>query len=50
MLGVHWFSDVTIGLLIGIAWGTTVAFVAQRVEWTDLAGLRSLVPGRRVAG
>jgi membrane-associated phospholipid phosphatase len=29
ILGVHWLSDVTIGLLLGVAWGTTVAVVAQ---------------------
>ena len=42
VLGVHWFSDVTFGLLMGGAWGVTVAFVARQVEWDDfLAVVRS---------
>lgn len=36
VLGVHWFSDVTVGFILGIAWGVTVAVVARRVEWTDI--------------
>lgn len=39
VLGVHWFSDVTLGLLFGIAWGVTVAHVARRVEWADLVAV-----------
>ena len=42
VLGVHWFSDVTFGLLIGCAWGVAVAVVARQVEWDDfLAVVRS---------
>jgi membrane-associated phospholipid phosphatase len=29
ILGVHWLTDVTIGALIGVAWGATVALVAH---------------------
>jgi membrane-associated phospholipid phosphatase len=35
VLGVHWFSDVTFGLLIGCASGVAVAVVARQVEWDD---------------
>ena len=42
VLGVHWFSDVTFGLLLGSAWGIAVAIVARQVEWEDfLAVVRS---------
>ncbi len=44
LLGVHWFSDVAIGLVLGIVWGIAVALVLVRVTWADL-GL-----GRRPAG
>lgn len=39
VLGVHWFSDVTFGLIFGIAWGVTVAFAARQVEWIDLVAV-----------
>lgn len=42
-LGVHWFSDVTIGLVLGIAWGVTVAVMSFRVDWGDL---RAWLPGQ----
>ena len=42
-LGVHWFSDVTFGMALGIAWGVTVAIVAFGVDWDDV---RAWLPGR----
>ncbi|MDT4973735.1 MAG: undecaprenyl-diphosphatase, partial [Pseudonocardiales bacterium] len=36
ILGVHWLSDLVIGMLIGITWGITVAFVAHRLRRPDL--------------
>lgn len=39
VLGVHWFSDVTFGLLFGITWGVTVAVVVHQVQWADLVAL-----------
>jgi membrane-associated phospholipid phosphatase len=45
VLGVHWFSDVTFGLLIGIVWGVTVAVVARQIEWTDVLAVIRRSPG-----
>ncbi|MDE3207194.1 MAG: phosphatase PAP2 family protein [Acidobacteriota bacterium] len=36
VLGVHWFSDVTFGLILGTAWGLTVAWAGQRLTWNHL--------------
>lgn len=47
VLGVHWFSDVTFGLLFGIIWGVTVAIVARQVEWADLIAMVRPDPKRR---
>ncbi len=35
LLGVHWFSDVAIGMLLGIGWGVTVAVVISPLTWAD---------------
>lgn len=44
VLGVHWFSDVGIGLLLGIPWGITVAAVGR-----TLPSWGFVVPRRRAA-
>ncbi len=31
ILGVHWFSDVAAGWLLGIAWASTVLLLARRL-------------------
>ena len=37
VLGVHWFSDVAFGFVLGAGWGVAVAVGAHRVDWADLA-------------
>lgn len=44
VLGVHWWSDVVFGLVIGIGWGVAVAWAARQLEW---AHLRALLPGSK---
>jgi membrane-associated phospholipid phosphatase len=46
VLGVHWFSDVTFGLLFGVTWGVTVAIVARQVEWADVLAIIRPSPKR----
>jgi len=33
VLGVHWFSDVAFGMLLGIPWGLTVAHALRDLPW-----------------
>jgi undecaprenyl-diphosphatase len=32
-LGVHWFSDVAVGLILGVCWGVLVSWVLRDVPW-----------------
>lgn len=36
LLGVHWFSDVALGMLLGITWGVTIAVTCAHLSWSDL--------------
>lgn len=42
VLGVHWFSDVTFGLILGTAWGLVVAWAGRQLEWHHI---RAWIPG-----
>lgn len=33
VLGVHWFSDVAFGMLLGVPWGLTTAFALRDLPW-----------------
>jgi membrane-associated phospholipid phosphatase len=33
VLGVHWFSDVAFGMLLGMLWGLTVAYALRDLPW-----------------
>jgi undecaprenyl-diphosphatase len=33
VLGVHWFSDVAFGLLVGIPWGIAVTILLAQTAW-----------------
>ncbi|MGH9046037.1 MAG: phosphatase PAP2 family protein [Acidimicrobiales bacterium] len=33
VLGVHWFSDIAFGMLLGITWGIVVALALRSVPW-----------------
>ncbi|MGH9059408.1 MAG: phosphatase PAP2 family protein, partial [Acidimicrobiales bacterium] len=46
-LGVHWLSDVGVGLLIGIGWGVTVAVVALRLSPPQYGTSAHATPSRR---
>jgi membrane-associated phospholipid phosphatase len=47
LLGVHWFGDVAIGMVLGGGWGTIVALTLARPSWHDLGlGRRRATPLR----
>jgi membrane-associated phospholipid phosphatase len=46
---VHWFSDVTFGLLFGMTWGVIVAIVACQLEWADVRAIIRPSPKRPAA-
>jgi membrane-associated phospholipid phosphatase len=41
LLGVHWFSDVAIGMVLGTAWGVVVAVTCAGLSWGNLSPGRS---------
>lgn len=40
VLGVHWFSDVAVGLVLGVSWGVLVSWVLRDVPWPTRLGRR----------
>lgn len=44
LLGVHWFSDVAFGMLLGITWGVVLAITCARLTWDDLGRQRHPTP------
>jgi undecaprenyl-diphosphatase len=44
VLGVHWFSDVTAGLTVGVLWGLTVVYVLADAPWPWTDGDREPTP------
>jgi membrane-associated phospholipid phosphatase len=44
VLGVHWFSDVALGVLVGSVWGIAVAAIGVHLSWEDL---RDFLPSHR---
>lgn len=50
LLGVHWFSDATAGMVLGGVWGIAVAVVCAHLTWSDLALGRRSTPVVTAAG
>lgn len=44
LLGVHWFSDVALGMALGIVWGVVVAVTCARLSWQDFSLRRRAKP------
>jgi membrane-associated phospholipid phosphatase len=40
VLGVHWFSDVAVGLVLGVCWGVLVSWALRDVPWPTGLGTR----------
>jgi undecaprenyl-diphosphatase len=38
VLGVHWFSDVAFGLIMGVCWGVIVSWALRDVRWPHPLG------------
>jgi undecaprenyl-diphosphatase len=44
VLGVHWFSDVAFGMVVGVTWGVAVALTLRNLPW--VGSLRIQAPAR----